>query len=97
MPEFDDELDKLRAALRETPAPDETSKEAALRVAEENFKNLQGSANAARPTDISPQQVGLLKGLGQMFIKPNLKPLMLATTSLVIVGVGLVVLSLIHI
>jgi Ca-activated chloride channel family protein len=91
MPEFDDELDKLRAALHETPAPDEASKEAALRVAEENFANLQGSANAVRPTDMSPQQVGLLKGLGQMFMKPNLKPMMLATTSLVIVGVGLVV------
>ncbi|WP_298257881.1 VWA domain-containing protein [uncultured Litoreibacter sp.] len=90
MPEFDDDLDKLRAALRETPAPDETSKEAALRVAEENFKNLQGSANAVRPTDISPQQVGLLKGLGQMFSRVKLKPLMMATTSIVVVGVGVV-------
>lgn len=90
MPEFDDELDKLRAALRETPALDETSKEAALRVAEEHFASLQGMANAARPTDNSPQRAGFLKGLGQMFNKPNLKPLMLATTSLVIVGVGVV-------
>jgi Ca-activated chloride channel family protein len=90
MPEFDDELDKLRAALHETPAPDEASKEAALRVAEENFANLQGSANAVRPTDISPQQVGLLKGLEQMFLKAKLKPMMLATTSIVVVGVGVV-------
>ncbi|RLJ60705.1 Ca-activated chloride channel family protein [Litoreibacter meonggei] len=91
MPEFKDELDKLRAALRDaTPAPDEASKEAALRVAEENFANLQGSATAARPTDTSPQRTGFLKGLGQMFMKPNLKPMMLATTSLVIVGIGVV-------
>ncbi len=70
-----DELDKLRAALRETPpAPDEVSKEATLRMAEENFANFQGSANAARPTDISPHRVGILKGLGKMFMKPNLKP-----------------------
>ncbi|WP_281858852.1 vWA domain-containing protein [Litoreibacter halocynthiae] len=91
MPEFKDELDKLRAALRDaTPAPDEASKEAALRVAEENFANLQGSAITARPTDTSPQRTGLLKGLGQMFMKPNLKPMMLATSSLVIIGVGVV-------
>ncbi|TDT75338.1 Ca-activated chloride channel family protein [Litoreibacter halocynthiae] len=91
MPEFKDELDKLRAALRDaTPASDEASKEAALRVAEENFANLQGSATAARPTDTSPQRTGLLKGLGQMFMKPNLKPMMLATSSLVIIGVGVV-------
>ncbi|SDW08905.1 vWA domain-containing protein [Litoreibacter albidus] len=86
-----DELDKLRAALRDAPpAPDEASKEAALRMAEENFKNFQGSASAARPTDISPERGGFLKGLGQMFNKPNLKPIMLATTSLVVVGVGVV-------
>ena len=86
-----DELDKLRAALRDaTPAPNEVSKETALRIAEENFANLQGSASAARPTDISPERAGILKGLGQMFMKPNLKPMMLATTSLVIVGVGVV-------
>ncbi|WP_394195805.1 vWA domain-containing protein [Litoreibacter albidus] len=86
-----DELDKLRAALRDAPpAPDEASKEAALRMAEENFKNFQGSASAARPTDISPERGGFLKGLGQMFNKLNLKPIMLATTSLVVVGVGVV-------
>ncbi|MEP3346842.1 MAG: VWA domain-containing protein [Litoreibacter sp.] len=90
MPEFDDELDKLRAVLHDAPVPDEASKEAALRVAEENFANLQGSVNAVRPTDISPQQVGLLKGLGQMFLKTKLKPMMMATTSIVVVGVGVV-------
>ena len=90
-----DELDKLRAAICEaTPAPEETSKEAALRVTEENYANLQGLVSAARPTDTSPQQSGILKGLGQMFMKLNLKPMMLATSSLVIVivivGVGVV-------
>ena len=85
-----DELDKLRAALRKAPAPDEASKEAALRLAEENFTHVQGSPDAARPTDTSPQRAGILKGLGQMFMKSNLKPMMLATTSLVIVGVGVV-------
>ncbi|SHE97541.1 Ca-activated chloride channel family protein [Litoreibacter ascidiaceicola] len=94
MPEFKDELDKLRAALRDaTPAPDEASKEAALRVAEKNFANLQGSATAVRPTDINPERAGFLKGLGQMFMKPNLKPMMLATSSLVIVGVGTVLVT----
>jgi Ca-activated chloride channel family protein len=39
---------------------------------------------------MSPQQVGLLKGLGQMFLKTKLKPLMMATTSIVVVGVGVV-------
>jgi Ca-activated chloride channel family protein len=88
-----DELDKLRAALREALVPDDASKEEALRVAEESFANLQGSPDAARPTDTSPQRAGILKGFGQMFMKPNLKPMMLATSSLVIVGVGVILVS----
>lgn len=89
-----DELDKLRAALQDAPAPDAGAKAAALRVAEENFAKFQETANAARPTQThAPEDAvggGFLKGLGQMFMKPNLKPLMLATSSLVIVGLGLV-------
>lgn len=93
MPEFNDELDKLSAALRDAPAPDVSAKDAALRVAEENFARLQETDPAARPTQTSPKRGSSLKGLGQMFMKPNLKPLMLATSSLVIVGVGVVLVS----
>ncbi|EPX80641.1 vWA domain-containing protein [Litoreibacter arenae] len=88
-----DELDKLRAALRDAPAPNEAKKQATLREVEENFASLQGSGPAARPTETSPERAGFLKGLGQMFTKPNLKPMMLATSSLVIIGVGVVLVT----
>ena len=40
MSDFDD-LEKLARALRDAPAPEPSAKEAALRVAEENFARLQ--------------------------------------------------------
>ncbi|PTX54394.1 Ca-activated chloride channel family protein [Litoreibacter ponti] len=86
-----DELDKLRAALQgDAPAPKADAKTIALRMAEENFARLQESDPAARPTETAPQRGGFLKGLSQMFMNSNLKPLMLATSSLVIVGIGVV-------
>lgn len=89
-----DELDKLRAALHEAaPVPDDAAKEASLRMAEESFANFQGTASVARPTDISPQRAEFLKGFKRMFMKQNLKPMMLAASSLVIIGVGVVLTS----
>jgi len=88
-----DELDKLRAALRDTPAPDAEAKAAALRMADENFANFQETAAPARPIETSPIQGGFLKGLTKMFAKSNSTPLMLTTSSIVVVGVGLLVIN----
>ena len=54
-----DELDKLKLSLREaTPQPSDAAKKAALMLAQESFEkniqeNFQGSANEARPMNLS--------------------------------------------
>ncbi|GFE65229.1 vWA domain-containing protein [Litoreibacter roseus] len=85
-----DELDKLRAALGTPPPASDAARDAALRVAEKNFESLQGSAPGARPTDTGPERSNILKGLRDMFATRNLKPLLLTTSSLVVLGVGFV-------
>ena len=57
-----DELDAMKAALRKTPAPDATAKDAALRLAMENFDRLQGSTDAIRSNLDRPKQAGFWMG-----------------------------------
>ncbi len=90
MPDFDDELDRLKAALKGAPTPDAPSKEAAFSVAEENFAKLQERGAFARPTETPAKPAGFLQGFVDMFSSRSLKPLLLTTSSLVIVGVGFV-------
>ena len=89
----DDDLARLKAALKSAPAPDPAAKAAALRLAEENFDALQESAQPARPTKTAAPKGGVLKGLLPMFANISLKPMMLATSSLVVVGVGIVLMQ----
>ncbi|MCY4179014.1 MAG: von Willebrand factor type A domain-containing protein [Litoreibacter sp.] len=84
----DEELNKLRRLLQDAPAPDTARKEAALRAAEESFAAFQESPPPARPTETAPERRGVLEGLLNMFANNSLRPAMLATSSLVIVGVG---------
>lgn len=90
----DDDLKKLADALRAAPAPDAARKEAALRMAEENFArvqdNLQETDPAMRPSQQPTKPVGMLKGLAMNFSN-NLRPALLATSSLVVVGIGVLV------
>ncbi|MYA89239.1 MAG: DUF3520 domain-containing protein [Boseongicola sp. SB0662_bin_57] len=52
----DDDLDKLKAAMRAaTPAPDDANKAANLVQARKNFERFQGSADALRQTPDSPE------------------------------------------
>ncbi len=85
-----DELDKLKAALRDAPAPDASKKDATLRMAKENFDTFQGSAKPARPTQSDPKRVGFREGLKTMFAPNTFRPLLLTTSSLVVLGVGFV-------
>lgn len=93
MPEPEDELARLKAALKGAPAPSEAAKQAALRVAEENFDRLQENGGFARPTETQAKPAGFLKGLFDMFAPNSMKPLLLTTSSLVVVGIGFVLLQ----
>ena len=90
MQDYDDDLAKLKAALKGAPTPDAPTKEAAYIVAEENFAKLQEQGGFARPTETQAKPAGFLKGLVQMFSSKSLKPLLLTTSSLVVFGVGYV-------
>jgi Ca-activated chloride channel family protein len=85
-----DELDTLKAALR-PPAPDAAAKDAALRLAMENFDRLQETAPALRPTQDRPQRAGVLNGVRAMIQAFNSRPILAATTSVAALCVGLVV------
>ncbi len=85
----DDDLKKLTEALKATPAPDPARKETTLRMAEENFARLQERDPVMRPSQQPGTRPGFLKGLAMTFLN-NLRPALLATSSLVIVGIGVV-------
>ncbi|MBT8409509.1 MAG: hypothetical protein KJN93_07780, partial [Alphaproteobacteria bacterium] len=58
-----DEMEKLKAAMtRATPAPDPETRDAHLRLAQENFDRLQGTASQARPTVSRPLWARLTQG-----------------------------------
>lgn len=90
MPEHEDDLDRLKAALKRAPAPRDAAKQAALRIAEENFDKLQGNGGFARPTETQAKPAGFLKGLFDMFAPNSMRPLLLTTSSLVVIGLGVV-------
>jgi len=93
MSDHEDDFAQLKAALTAAPAPDEAAKQAALRVAEENFDRLQGTGGFTRPTEIQAKPAGFLKGLFDMFAPNSMKPLLLTTSSLVVIGLGFVLIQ----
>ncbi len=87
-----DEFDTLRAAMKgATPPPDPARKEANLRLAEKNFDRLQGSRQAARPSQERPGWARLTEGVTNMFRVLTTKGGLAATTALVAVAAVLVV------
>lgn len=62
-----DDLDKLKRAVdAATPAPDPAKRAANLRLAENNFHRLQGTAGAARPTPKRARMARMSEGVGKM-------------------------------
>lgn len=81
------DLEKLQAALRDaTPAPDADAKAETLRIAAENFARLQETAPAARPISEAPSQGSFWKRTAAMFKLSNLRPVLYATSCLVVAG-----------
>ncbi len=89
-----DDLDRLKAALKATPPASNAARQAAIAAAEENFEMFQESKQTARPTIAVTPKGGVLKGLKTMFASFSTRPVLLATSSLVVVGVGFGVLQL---
>ena len=83
-----DELKRLGRALRAaTPEPDEAAKARALALAQRNFAARQGSGEAGRHRDTAPEgPAGFLDGARKMFEKIGMRPALLVTTSIAVVG-----------
>ncbi len=87
-----DDLNKLRAALHKAPAPDPGSKEAAMRLAMQNFDRAhQGTAADPRPIPVRPQKPGFLTGVRHMLSTLTTRPILAATTSAAALCLGLIV------
>ena len=82
-----DELDDLKAAFdAATPEPDAVRKRENIAAAEKTFADLQGSADAARPTVQNGPLGRLLNGVGTMIDALTTRAGLTATTAIVAVG-----------
>ncbi|MDT8857131.1 VWA domain-containing protein [Paracoccaceae bacterium Fryx2] len=86
-----DDLETLKAALRATPPADPAGREAALRLAMENYDRLQGSGDGSRPNPDRPSTAGLLNGVRSMLKSLSSRRILAATTSVAALCLGLVV------
>lgn len=87
-----DDLEKLAAALRAAPQPDDTAKQRAISAGMTAFEeNFQGSATPARPTREQPQWWALvLRGTKDMFKRLTTRETLLAGASLATIAVAVV-------
>lgn len=87
-----DELDRLKAALAAaTPAPDPEARKAAIQLAQKNFADRQGLAGGLRPiSDRTENRGGFVRGVKDMFHNLGLRPALLATSGLAVVGLGII-------
>lgn len=82
----DDDLDKLKAAMRAaTPAPDDAKKAANLALARKNFDRFQGSADSLRQTPDGPV-TGFARELGMMLNFLSNRAVLAASTAIVAFG-----------
>jgi len=88
----DDDLMALKAALQAGPVPDAAARDAATRLAMENFDRLQASGQVARPKEDRPQRAGFLNGVLAMMKHLTARPALAATTSVAALIVGVAVL-----
>ena len=76
----DNDLDKLKAAMRAaTPAPDHANKAANLALARNNFDRVQGSAIVPRQTPDCPES-GFARELKKMLNVLSNRAALVATT-----------------
>lgn len=87
-----DDLERLKAALRAaTPTPDPDAREAAIALAKKNFAARQGTTETTRLMhDGQEKRAGFVTGVMKMFEKLGVRSALYATTSLAVVGLGIV-------
>ncbi|MFN4159082.1 MAG: vWA domain-containing protein [Gemmobacter sp.] len=87
-----DEFDRLSNALRDgLPPADPSARDAALRLAMENYDRLQGTTPAPRPIQDRPEpRAGFLKGLRNMLNSLTSRPALAMTTSVAALMLGVV-------
>jgi len=90
-----DDLERLKSALRSAiPPVDDDAKLRAVALAKKNFAARQGLAAATRLTDDRPKERGgFLSGVKQMLNKIGLKPALFATSSLAVIGFGILLVN----
>ena len=86
-----DDLDPLKAALRNLPPDDASSKAAAIALAMKNFDALQGSAHPTRPNQDRHPKAGFLNGVRTMLTNLTSRGFLAATTSAAALCLGLIV------
>ena len=84
----EDDFDRLTAGLRAAPPPDPAARDAALRLAMENFDRLQGSRDPARP--MSTSRKGFWTGVTRMLNFLSGRQMLAATTSVAALCIGVV-------
>ncbi|MGQ0563761.1 MAG: vWA domain-containing protein [Gemmobacter sp.] len=87
----EDDFDRLTRALRSPPPPDPGAREAALRLAMENFDRLQGSTHAVRPK--SEGHKGPWTGVRTMLNFLTGRQMLAATTSVAALYIGVVLIE----
>ena len=86
-----DPLDRMKAAMQAAPAPDADAKARILAAAEKSFDDFQGSPDGLRPTHDRPVDApGFWERIGHMFTNFGLRPALMATTSIAVIGVAFV-------
>ncbi len=88
-----DELKRLKSALQAaTPAPDDDAKARAIALAQKNFAARQETAENMRPnTDGPDNPAGFVTGVRNMFHNIGLRPALYATSSLAVLGLGVLI------
>lgn len=87
-----DDLDHLKSALRDTPAPDPKTRAAHIALAEENFARLQETAGDSRLTPKRPTWgAGLSNGVGNMLNTLTSRAGLATTTGLVTAALAVVI------
>lgn len=85
-----DDLDALKAAVKAAPPADPQAKEAALRLAMQNFDQIQGSRDAVRLSPDRPMGAAGAKGVWRMFADRMSRPWMAGGSVAALVAVALV-------
>jgi len=86
-----DDLNRLKDLISQAnPSPDAEAKSRALALAQKSFAAHQESEQATRPMHNRPEKpAGFMTGVKAMFSRTRLRPMLYATSSLAVLGVGL--------